>query len=205
MGLHKQENGDEKMDAKQLSIYDEVGGDNTYLKLEDARNEKLLNKWLTINNVELKTMNQTDFKTGEEKEIDKLVLGFENINYVLPLNKTNGRVMINDYGAETDNWVGTPVKLKVNHYPKFEGIGIKSLQDLEDEGESPPTTSITPDEKDTIKRAFKESNAIRNIVDDLNDMKQDVTIISIMKELKTAMAQNEITKKQYTQALEQLA
>jgi hypothetical protein len=194
------------VDATTLDIYSTQSGDKTYLSLDIARQEKLLNKWMEIETEEVRTMNEKDFQTGEEKEVDKIVLGFKDMEYSLPLNKTNGRVLIKDYGTDTKAWIGTPIKLKVNTYPSgTQGIGIKSLQDLEDEGESPPTTSITPDEKAVIKKAFKESNAIRNIVDDLNDMKQDVTIISIMKELKTAMAQNEITKKQYTQALEQLA
>jgi hypothetical protein len=191
------------MDATQLSIYSETMGDNTYLKLEDARNDRLLNKWLTINDVEQKTMKQTDFKTGEEKEVDKLVLAFEEIKYVLPLNKTNGRVMINDYGPQTDKWLDIKIKLKVNHYPKFEGIGIKSLQDLEDEGETPPAKAVT-DDKEQIKKAMKESNAVRNAVDQLNDMNLDVTLVAIRKEVETMMAQNEITKKQHIQALEAL-
>jgi hypothetical protein len=192
-----------KMDATQLDIYSETMGDNTYLKLEDARNDRLLNKWLTINDVEQKTMKQTDFKTGEEKEVDKLVLGFEEIKYVLPLNKTNGRVMINDYGPQTDKWLDIKIKLKVNHYPKFEGIGIKSLQDLEDEGETPPAKAVT-DDKEQIKQAMKDSNAVRNAVDTLNDMNLDVTLSAIRKEVETMMAQNEITKKQHIQALEAL-
>lgn len=194
------------MDATTLDIYNETMGDNTYLKLEDARNEKLLNKWLTINNVEKKTMKQTDFKTGEEREVDKLVLGFEEINYVLPLNKTNGRVMINDYGAQTDNWLNIKVKLKVNHYPKFEGIGIKSLQDLEDEGETPPQTSSQEAnaDKDIIKKAVKANATVKDIVASLTDMGEQPTVKSVVAELKVQQADNNITKKHYVEALELL-
>ena len=194
------------MDATTLDIYNETMGDNTYLKLEDARNEKLLNKWLTINNVEQKTMKQTDFKTGEEREVDKLVLGFEEIQYVLPLNKTNGRVMITDYGAQTDNWLGTKIKLKVNHYPKFEGIGIKSLQDLEDEGETPPQPSnpAAIADKDIIKKAVKENAIIKDVVANFTDIGEQPTIKSIVTELKVQLADNSITRKNYTQALELL-
>lgn len=194
------------MDATTLDIYNETMGDNTYLKLEDARNEKLLNKWLTINNVEQKTMKQTDFKTGEEREVDKLVLGFEEINYVLPLNKTNGRVMINDYGSQTDNWLNIKIKLKVNHYPKFEGVGIKSLQDLEDEGETPPQPSnpTATADKDIIKKAVKGNAIIKGIVTSMTDMEEQPTIKSIVTELKVQLADNTITRKNYTQALELL-
>lgn len=199
------ENGDERMvDATELPIYGTAAGEKTYLTLDIARQEKLLNKWIQIETEEVRTMNEKDFQTGEEKEVDKIVLGFKDMEYSLPLNKTNGRVLIKDYGADTKEWVGVQIKLKVNTYPSgTQGIGIKSLQDLEDEGETPPAKAVATD-KEQIKQAMKDSNAVRNAVDRLKDMGMDVTLKDIKKEVETMMAQNEITKKQHIQALEAL-
>ena len=199
------ENGSERMvDATTLDIYGTAAGDKTYLSLDIARQEKLLNKWMEIETEEVRTMREKDFQTGEEHEVDKIVLGFKDMEYSLPLNKTNGRVLIKDYGADTKEWVGQKIKFKVNTYPSgTQGIGIKSLQDLEDEGETPPAKAVT-DDKEAIKKAMKASNAVRNAVDTLNDMNLDVTLSAIRKEVETMMAQNEITKKQHIQALEAL-
>jgi hypothetical protein len=159
---------------------------------------------MEIETEEVRTMREKDFQTGEEHEVDKIVLGFKDMEYSLPLNKTNGRVLIKDYGADTKEWVGQKIKFKVNTYPSgTQGIGIKSLQDLEDEGETPPAKAVT-DDKEAIKKAMKASNAVRNAVDTLNDMNLDVTMVAIRKEVETMMAQNEITKKQHIQALEAL-
>ena len=193
------------VDATTLDLYSKKPktADGTYLSLSIAREEKLLNKWYTITEVEEKEMMQKDFKTQVETPVDKLVLHWEEIDYTLPLNPTNGAVMINDYGPQTDDWIGQKIKLKVNHYQTTDGVGVKSLQDLEDEGETPPAKAVT-DDKEQIKKAMKNSNAVRNAVDTLNDMNLDVTMVAIRKEVETMMAQNEITKKQHIQALEAL-
>lgn len=192
------------VNATELPIYGTTAGEKTYLSLDIARQEKLLNKWMEIETEEVRTMNEKDFQTGVEKEVDKIVLGFKDMEYSLPLNKTNGRVLIKDYGADTKEWIGTQIKFKVNTYPSgTQGIGIKSLQDLEDEGETPPTKTALVN-KDRIKEAMKQSNAIRNAVDELQDVGSEVTPEAILKWVKKAKTDSTITQKQYIEALEAL-
>ena len=50
------------------------GGD--FLNVEIAREDKLLNKWLTIKDAEVREMTETDFKTQEEKQVNKIVINF---------------------------------------------------------------------------------------------------------------------------------
>ncbi len=116
----------------------------TYLNAEAARRDKIVNKWMEIEDVYKETFNET--KQGKTIQVDKLVLKFSNIDYELPLNKTNGRTMIKDFGGETDNWVGKKIKFRIHQYETGEGIVIKSKQELEDEGETPPSSdSNEPD------------------------------------------------------------
>lgn len=195
------------VDATELPIYGTAAGEKTYLTLDIARQEKLLNKWIQIETEEVRTMNEKDFQTGEEKEVDKIVLGFKDMEYSLPLNKTNGRVLIKDYGADTKEWVGVQIKLKVNTYPSgTQGIGIKSLQDLEDEGETPPQTSSKEAnaDKDIIKKAVKANATVKDIVASLTDMGEQPTVKNVVAELKVQQADNSITKKHYVEALELL-
>lgn len=195
------------VDATTLDIYGTAAGEKTYLSLDIARQEKLLNKWIQIETEEVRTMNEKNFQTGEEKEVDKIVLGFKDIEYSLPLNKTNGRVLIKDYGANTKEWVGVHIKLKVNTYPSgTQGIGIKSLQDLEDEGETPPQTSSQEAnaDKDIIKKAVKANATVKDIVATLTDMGEQPTVKNVVAELKVQQADSSITKKAYVEALELL-
>lgn len=195
------------VDATTLDIYGTAPGDKTYLSLDIARQEKLLNKWMEIETEEVRTMREKDFQTGEEHEVDKIVLGFKDMEYSLPLNKTNGRVLIKDYGADTKKWIGLKIKFKVNTYPSgTQGIGIKSLQDLEDEGETPPQTSSQEAnaDKDIIKKAVKANATVKDIVANLTDMGEQPTVKSVVAELKVQQADNNITKKHYVEALELL-
>jgi hypothetical protein len=122
------------MDANEL-----YGG--SYLNVEMARTEKLLNKWIEISNVKRGEFDEVDDKTEKTKTVKKLVLEFKDIDYELPLNKTNGRTMIKDYGGETDNWIGQKIKFRVQAWATGDGIVIKSKKELEDEGETIPTPS----------------------------------------------------------------
>jgi hypothetical protein len=126
-----------------------AGGD--FLNVETARNKKLLNKWLTIKEAEVRPMNEKDFTTGEEKTVNKIVLAFNEMDYELPLNKTNARRLIADISPESDDWVGKPIKLKVQTWGNGkEGIVIKSKQELADDGEEIPSPSSSLKQSENI-------------------------------------------------------
>jgi hypothetical protein len=116
------------------------GGD--FLSVDIARENKLLNKWLRIKEADVRDMKETDFKTKEEKQVQKIVIGFDECNYELPLNKTNARRLISDINSESDEWIGKPIKLKVQMWGNGkEGLVIKSKQELVDDGEEIPSPS----------------------------------------------------------------
>jgi len=120
------------------------------------------------------------------------------------LNKTNFNVLVEDFGTESDEWIGEAVKLRITkHSNGKDGVIIPSRKNLADEGENPPSKAMV-DDKDQIKKAMKESNAVRNVVDELNNIGAEITLESILKEVKRAKDENEITKKQYIEALEVL-
>lgn len=48
-----------------------------------------------------------------EKQERKLVVYFKEIEQGLVLNKTNGKMLVKNFGDETDAWVGQPVELYV--------------------------------------------------------------------------------------------
>ena len=141
-------------------IYGSNGGD--FINVEIARGERLLNKWLTIKDAEVREMKETDFKTGEQTDVQKIVLSFKEMDYEMPLNKTNARRLIADIDPETDTWPGSPIKLKVQMWGNGkEGLVIKSKQELEDDGEEIPSSSsskiLNPP---TLKQLAKKYQAI---------------------------------------------
>jgi len=48
---------------------------------------------------------------GTTPATDKLALHFDGKEKTLVLNKTNARILINAYGAETDDWLGNEIGL----------------------------------------------------------------------------------------------
>ena len=73
-----------------------------FLNAELAREEKLYGKELTIKDTELREIN------GKQK----LVLRFFETNHCLVLNRTNAIILAENYGEDTDNWMGRQLKLK---------------------------------------------------------------------------------------------
>lgn len=194
-----------KMDVTTLDVYKTTGSGKKYLNVTTAKEDKLLGKWYTIREAYVDEASKFD-KEGNrlDETVDKLHLSFEEIDHIFTINKTNFDVLVKDFGTESDDWVGELVKLRLHTYPRgTKGVIIPSRQDLEDEGETPPAKAVATD-KEQIKQAMKDSNAVRNAVDRLKDMGMDVTLKDIKKEVETMMAQNEITKKQHIQALEAL-
>lgn len=121
-------------------IYGPTGGD--FLNVENARENKLLNKWLTIKVAESQTRPEKDFNTGEESEVTKMELSFKETSYQLRMNKTNARRLIADISSESDEWIDRPIKLKVQMWSNNkEGLVIKSKQELADDGEKIPSPS----------------------------------------------------------------
>jgi len=192
------------MDVTTLDVY-KSSGNGIYLNVKSAREDKLLGKWLTINEVYVDGASKFD-KDGNmlpEKE-DKLHVKFKEIEHIFTLNKTNFNVLVEDFGTESDEWIGEAVKLRITkHSNGKDGVIIPSRKNLADEGENPPSKAMV-DDKDQIKKAMKESNAVRNVVDELNNIGAEITLESILKEVKRAKDENEITKKQYIEALEVL-
>ena len=147
------------------------GGD--FLNVEIAREDKLLNKWLTIKDAEVREMTETDFKTQEEKQVNKIVINFEEMEYELPLNKTNARRLIADISPESDNWAGSPVKLKVQMWGNGkEGIVIKSKQELEDDGDEAPASSSS------LEAEKKVSPKLKRLCDKYEDIDIAAGILS---------------------------
>lgn len=194
------------VDVTTLDVYQGTGSGKLFLNVKTAKEDKLVGKWFTIKEAFVEPASKFD-KEGkllEEKE-DKLHLHFEEIDHQMTLNKTNFDTLVKDFGTESDEWVGEYVKLRINTWPSgTQGVIIRSREDLELEGETPPTKEASED-KDTIKKAVKESSAIKMIVSELTDMGEQVTMKTVMRELRTAKEQSDITKAQYTEALEALS
>lgn len=179
-------------------IYGE-GGD--FLNVENARSEKLLNKWLTIKEAEVRPMNEKDFKTGEERTVNKIVLSFNEMDYELPLNKTNARRLITDISPESDNWINKPIKLKVQMWSNGkEGIVIKSKQELKDDGdEIPPSSSLKKSENTpalpTLKlKELREKNPVLDgICNNLDVSGLSFTSENILDEALNQLGQEVIT------------
>lgn len=64
---------------------------------------------------------------------DKAVLYFEGKEKTLVLNKTNTKILINAYGKDSDNWVGSEVGLSTHETELGTGWVVKPLDVKEPE------------------------------------------------------------------------
>jgi hypothetical protein len=156
---------------------------------------------------------QTDIKIAtvelmEIREDKKLVIHFEDMDELLPLNVTNARILQDSLGNETDDWEGNTIQLlpvKRNFQGKMVDaiqvmvVGQKKLQPDEN-----TTDGDSSNDKNVIKQAVKQNPTIKDIVASLTDMGEQPTVKGVVAELKVQQADNSITKKHYVEALELL-
>ena len=194
------------VDVTTLDVYKRTGNGKKFLNVTTAKEDKLLGRWLTIQEAYVAPASKFD-KNGnmlEEKE-DKLHLKFKEIDHIFTINKTNFDTLVKDFGTESDNWIGELVKLRLHTYPQgAKGVIIPSREDLKDEGETIPSKEVS-DDKDFIKEAMKKSSAVKEAVSRLKDFSEDITVENVVKEVKDANEKNDITQKQYIEALEALS
>jgi len=191
------------MDVTTLDVYKKSGDGKPYINVNTAKEDNLLGKWYTIREAYVEAASKFD-KEGNrlDETVDKLHLEFNEIPHKFTLNKPNFNTLVKDLGTESDDWVGEPVKLRITTYPNgTKGVIIPSREDLADEGETPPTKEATND-KDFIKEAMKKSSAVKEAVSRLKDFNEDITVENVVKEVKDANEKNDITQKQYIEALE---
>ncbi len=172
-------------------------GGGSFLSAKLADELELYQTNLKIADVELK----------EIKEDKKLIMSFEDIEELLPLNVTNARILQDGLGDETENWKGQTIQL-LPVKRNFQGrmvdaiqvmvVGQKKLQPDEN------TTGDSSNDLDVIKAAVKQNATIKGIVESLVDMGEQPTVKSVVAELKVQQADNSITKKHYVEALELL-
>lgn len=172
-------------------------GGGSFLSAKLADELELYQTNLKIADVELK----------EIKEDKKLIMSFEDIEELLPLNVTNARILQDGLGDETENWKGQTIQL-LPVKRNFQGrmvdaiqvmvVGQKKLQPDEN------TTGDSSNDLDVIKAAVKQNATIKGIVESLVDIGEQPTKDSVVAELKVQQADNTITKKHYVEALELL-
>lgn len=82
-----------------------------------------------------------DCQLAEIGDDSKPVLAFEEVDKGLVLNKTNANAIVEQYGAETDAWVGKKISLYAKEV-EFQGktvLGIRVRLRLPKAGEEMPT------------------------------------------------------------------
>ena len=97
------------MDANQF-----VGAN--YLSSSIVKNSKLSNKNIMI----------TKVRSEIFKEKSKLVLGFAETEYELPLNVTNTKILIEKFGSDTDKWQNKLIQLIVTK-TNYQGSFVDSI------------------------------------------------------------------------------
>jgi histone H3/H4 len=182
-----------------VKVSDVYKGGGSFLSAKLADELELYQTDLKIEDVELK----------EIKEDKKLIISFEDIEEILPLNVTNARILQEAMGDETDDWIGNIIQL-LPVKRNFQGKMVDAIQVMVVGQKKLRKTKASADEdlskvnKNRVKEAMKQSNAIRNAVDELRDTNQDITPETIRKTVKAAKDDNMITKDQYIEALEAL-
>lgn len=173
-------------------------GGGSFLSAKLADELELYQTNLKIADVELK----------EIKEDKKLIMSFEDIEELLPLNVTNAKILQDGLGDETEDWKGQTIQL-LPVKRNFQGrmvdaiqvmvVGQKKLQPDEN-----TISGGSSNDKNVIKAAVKQNATIKSIVDSLIDVGEQPTKDSVVAELKVQQADNVITKKHYVEALELL-
>jgi hypothetical protein len=133
------------MDASEL-----YGG--AFLSAELLKKDNLFGNFYTIASWEIREFPD---RKDRNKKVQKIVLDFKEIKHELPLNATNANVLIKDFGAETDGWIGNKISFKIIPWPTGAGVGIKSKEELQAEGSgaahetettSPPKVNVTDEQ-----------------------------------------------------------
>jgi hypothetical protein len=70
--------------------------------------------------VTVRSVREERMGIGDRAE-KKLVLYFVEIEQGLPLNKTNARIMIKNFGDETDSWAGAKIRLTIKDVQSPQG------------------------------------------------------------------------------------
>ncbi len=179
-----------------VKVSDVYKGGGSFLSAKLADELELYQTDLKIEDVELK----------EIKEDKKLILSFEDMEELLPLNVTNARILQDAMGDETDDWLGNTIQL-LPVKRNFQGRMVDAIQVMVvgQKKLSNNTNDVDDEDKGIIKKAVKESSAVKMVVSELTDMGEQVTMKTVMRELRTAKEQSDITKAQYTEALEALS
>jgi hypothetical protein len=110
-----------------------------YLNAQIAKDTGLTKKILVILNVEEETFTKND------KEQKKLSLKFDSVERKMPLNSKNTKIMIEEFGPDTDKWIGKKIRLVITK-ESFKGSLVDSLQVSPEVGGSPTTSRLSDDD-----------------------------------------------------------
>lgn len=87
---------------------------SNYLNADNSR--ELIGQMLTIYEVKAETI----------REKQKMAIGFEGVDKLLIVNKSNRVELTDAYGDETDGWIGKAVKFTIGKV-MFEGTRVNSI------------------------------------------------------------------------------
>jgi hypothetical protein len=101
-----------------VNVTDVYGGN--YLNASIVKSEKLINKPLTIDSADIVDI-------GLQNPKPKVVLTFKETDKKLPLNKTNAKIMSENFGDETDEWFGKKIHLQITKR-QFQGTIVDAIE-----------------------------------------------------------------------------
>ena len=91
-----------------------------YLNAIALKSEKLVDKLLTIGKAEIVELGITNPKP-------KVVLSFKETEKGLPLNKTNAKILSEQFGDETDLWINKQIRLRITKR-QFQGNIVDAIE-----------------------------------------------------------------------------
>lgn len=145
-----------------------------WLNVKNARDEKLLGKWYTVKKAYLDDASKFNDNGEIVGTVEKMHLEFEEIPHKMTLNVTNFNTMKTDFGTESDEWIGQKIKLRIQKWQSGTlGIVIIDKQELEDMGESPPSSSNEPEVQQVTEPSESDINDIVNEQVNQNSNKKD--------------------------------
>lgn len=151
---------------------------------------------LTIDTIDIGEFDKNYEDPNDNTKVKKLVIGFEEIEEELAVNKTNAGILSKAFGSETDDWIGETIRFIIVTTSVGPSVQVRVPKKKKAKKSKPV--------KINWERLSKRSSAIDQAVETIKAGGEDVTKENVVAELKAMLKGDEILKEEFNKAGELL-
>jgi hypothetical protein len=179
-----------------VNIDDIYGSSGSLLTAKVVEKEDYEDMDLTIDTIDIGEFNKNYDDPNDETKVKKLVVGFEEIEEQLAVNKTNAGILSKAFGPETDDWIGETIQFIIVETAVGKSVQVRVPKKKKAKKNKPV--------KINWDRLSKRSSAIDQAVETLKAGGDEVTKENVVAELKAMLKGDEILKEEFNKAGELL-